>query len=73
MPKDEQSGMVEPDIVINGRALTFAECLAVRVAIGSYRLVLQPGRVLRAGLGEALADGYDHHLASVERTMLRGR
>lgn len=69
MPIDEDSGWVEPDIVINGRPLTFVECMAVRVAIGSFRLTLTAPK-FRAGLGESLAAGYDRHLAQVEQTML---
>lgn len=71
MPHDEESGWTEPDIVINGRALTFAECMAVRVAVSSFRMSLT-SPAMRKGLTKALADGYDHHLASVERTMIQG-
>lgn len=71
MPSDVESGWVEPDIVINGRALTFAECMAVRVAVSSFRISLSAPS-LREGLGTALADGYDRQLASVEQAMLRG-
>jgi len=70
MPRDEASGLVEPDIVVNGRALTFAECMAVRVAVGTFRISLTDPE-MRAGIGEPLAGNYDHHLANVERTMLR--
>lgn len=70
MPKHEPTGLVEPDIIINGRALTFAECMAVRVAVSSFRLSLTD-RDMRAGIGEPLAGNYDHHLARVEQTMLR--
>jgi len=69
MPTDKDSGLVEPDIIVNGHVLTFAECMAVRVAIGSFRISLQSG-TLRAGLGPALVAGYDHQLACVEHTML---
>jgi hypothetical protein len=69
MPKDDDSGWVEPDILVNGRALTFAECMAVRVAVSSFRITLTASSV-RRGLGEGLAKGYDRHLASVEQTML---
>jgi hypothetical protein len=71
MPKDEATGMIEPDITVNGRALTFAESMAVRVAISGYRLWLNDG-VIRQQLGQ-LAANYDHHLAAVERTMLAHR
>jgi hypothetical protein len=68
MPKDESSGMIEPNIVVNGRALTFAECMSVRVAIGSFRLYVRSNDQL---LGKPLAAGYDFHLANVERAMLQ--
>ncbi len=71
MPIDHDSGWVEPDIVINGRALTFAECMSVRVAVSSFRISLSDP-VFRAGVGEPLAGNYDHHLAHVEQTMLQG-
>lgn len=70
MPTDDNSGLVEPDILVNGRALTFAECLSVRVAIGNFRIILSDP-VFRQGVGEPLARNYDHHLASVEQTMRR--
>lgn len=72
MPTDKASGLVEPDITVNGRALTFAECMAVRVAVGSFRISLTDPE-MRAGIGEPLAGNYDHHLATVERTMLGRR
>jgi hypothetical protein len=71
MPTDKESGMVEPDIMINGRALTFAECMTVRVAIGSFRLGLRSAAG-RHGIGQELAENYDHHAANVEQAMLRG-
>jgi hypothetical protein len=70
MPKDTATGWVEPDILVNGRALTFAECMAVRVAIGNFRLALNDPE-MRQGIGVPLADNYDAHLAAVERTMLK--
>lgn len=72
MPQDKDSGLVEPDIVINGRALSFAECMAVRVAVTSFRISLTAPS-MRAGLGEGLAAGYDFHLAMAEQAMLAGR
>jgi hypothetical protein len=64
-----QDGLTEPEILVNGRALTFAESMAVRVAIGNFRITLTD-RKIRRGIGERLASNYDHHLANVERTML---
>jgi len=72
MPIDKETGWVEPDILVNGRALTFAECMTMRVAIGNFRLALTSAS-FRVAIGETLASNYDHHLAAVEMTMLRGR
>jgi hypothetical protein len=69
MPRDDDSGLAEPDIIVNGRALTFAECMAVRVAVSSFRIQLSAPSA-RDALGQ-LAENYDHHLANVERMMLR--
>jgi hypothetical protein len=71
MPIDFESGLVEPDIIVNGRALTFAECMAVRVAISTFRITLREPEI-RRGVGEPLASNYDAHLATVERTMVPG-
>lgn len=69
MPYDRESGWIEPDIVINGRTLNFAESMAVRVAVGSFRLTFSSA-TMREGLGPDLADNYDRHLGNVERMML---
>lgn len=69
MPIDKESGMVEPDIIINGEPLNFAESMSVRVAITTFRLWLD-SRSTRQNLG-GLADNYDHHLENVERLMRR--
>jgi len=71
MPRDAKTGWVEPDITVNGRALTFAECMAVRVAIGSFLIGLSSDE-MRRGLGEGLAAGYETHLVNVERAMMPG-
>jgi hypothetical protein len=70
MPTDEKSGLVEPDIIVNGRALSFAESMAVRVAVSSMRISLSDP-AFRSGVGEPLAGNYDRHLARVEQTMFR--
>ncbi len=69
MPIDPESGWVEPDIIINGQPLTFAECMALRVAVGNFRLQLCAVS-MREGIGERLAAGSDHQLMIVERIML---
>lgn len=67
--KDEATGLTEADITINGRLLSFAESMSVRVAIGSFRLSLTDHE-MRRGLGARLAHNYDHHLEAVERLIL---
>jgi hypothetical protein len=58
----------EPTIIVNGRVLTSAEAMAVRVAVSSLRMELSdPG--IRRTLGP-IADDYDRNLASVEQTIL---
>jgi len=69
MPIDKESGWVEPDIVINGKELTFAECMVVRVAVSSFRMSLT-APFISEGLG-AIAKNYDHHLMNIERMMLK--
>lgn len=71
MPRDPDSGLTEPDIVINGRALTFAECMTVRVALSNFRIWLSDPES-RAGIGEPLAGNYARHASTVVLTMLRG-
>ena len=70
MPTDKETGWVEPDIIVNGRALTFAECMVLRVAVSSFRMSLSAPSI-RSGLGEPLAENYDRYLAHVEMVMLR--
>jgi hypothetical protein len=69
--KDEATGWIEADITINGRALTFAESMTLRVAIGSFRLSLSNPE-MRSGLGPQLAENYDHHCASIEDAIRSG-
>ena len=68
MPIDADTGWEEPDIIINGRPLLFAECMTLRVALATFILWLdEPAH--RAGLGESLSQGYERHAAAIERTM----
>ena len=61
-------GLVEPEIVINGHALTFGESMAVRVAVSTFRIQLA-SPAFSKGVGQPLASNYDHHLANVEALM----
>lgn len=64
-----QDGHTEPDITINGRQLTFAECMTVRVAVSAFIMQIQDPK-MREGLGERLAAGYEYHLTNVARAMI---
>lgn len=69
MPRDEETGLVEPDIVVNGKPLTFQQAMSLRVAVGGYRMLLDTPS-MREHLG-MLAESYVAHLVIVERLMLR--
>jgi hypothetical protein len=69
--RDEQTGWNEADITINGTALSFVESMAVRVAIGSFRMFCNDP-TNRKQLGAALAEGYDRHLQAVEQRIIEG-
>lgn len=59
----------EPDIIINGVKLDFAQAMSVRVAVSSFRINLSDPEH-REALG-LIGDSYDKRLAEVERIMLR--
>jgi hypothetical protein len=65
MIHNEDSGWTEAEVTINGRTLTFAESMTLRVAVSSMRLWLAHAET-RQHLG-AVAPNYDHHLALIER------
>lgn len=69
MITDPDSGWVEPTVVINGRELSFAEAMALRVAVQTFALQLS-SPVMRDGLAQ-LGRHYQQHLTSIER-MMRG-
>jgi hypothetical protein len=69
-PTDPTTGFREPEITVNGRALSFAESMTVRVALGSFRIGLSDA-AMRQGIGEPLATNYDTHAARVEQLMLQ--
>src|SRR4030095_14425910 len=67
--RDADTGWTEAHVIVNGRELSFAEAMSLRVAVSSMRINLADD-ALRAGLGEQLALNYDHHLATVERLLI---
>jgi hypothetical protein len=70
--KDERTGWVEADVTINGKALTFAEAISLRVAVSSFRMTLHAdGRSMMNELGE-IGYGYDRALEAIEALLTRG-
>jgi len=68
MIHDRESGWSEAEVIINGHPLSFAESMALRVAVSSFRMfVCEPSNA--KDIGERLAEGYDHHLTSIEAMM----
>lgn len=61
------SGMIEASITINGVALTFAESMTVRVALGSFLMYVNDEKTAK-DLGP-IADGYRRQLESVSRIL----
>ena len=58
----------EPEITINGRRLTRAEAMTVRVALGAFALDISPASALGDDeTGEAIRVGYRKNLASIQR------
>jgi hypothetical protein len=62
--------LFEPDVTINGQALTFSQSMALRVAVSTFRITLSD-KQFRRGLGDQLARNYDERLREVEDAMLR--
>ena len=69
--KHEESGMVEADVTINGTRLSFAESMALRVAVSSFRMQLNDPSIA-IDLGRELAHNYDMRLAEIEKMMFGG-
>jgi len=63
--RDAATGMLEATIVINGRTLTFAESMTLRVAISNFLLMLGD-QEFRNALGP-IGEHYDHHLTQIEQ------
>jgi hypothetical protein len=67
--RDDETGLVEPDITINGAPLTFAQAMTMRVAVSGYAMLLD-SPTMRQQLG-ALGDNYLAHLSAITRLMLQ--
>lgn len=63
MIKDETTGWVEATIVINGKQLSFAEAMTVRVAVNMFQMQLSDDD-FKSSMG-AVGAGYSQNLQSV--------
>lgn len=68
MIRDDETGWIEPTITINGRELSFAQAMTLRVAVGHFGMFLADGNIRRS-IGDRLAEGYQANLAEIERSM----
>lgn len=68
MIRDPETGWREATIVINGRQLSFAESMSLRVAVTSFRMTLSEPSY-REGLGP-VAEGYDACLSRIESMIM---
>ena len=62
-------GMPEPDIVINGKTLTFGQAMTMRVAVSSFHMYVSDAQNAKV-LG-TIAEGYAARCAEIE-TIMRG-
>jgi hypothetical protein len=70
MIRDPDTGWIEASVTINGRMLSFAEAVSLRVAVSAFRIQLEDP-AFREGLGP-IAASYDAHLARIEQLMITG-
>jgi hypothetical protein len=61
------SGNIEASITVNGVALTFAESMTMRVALGSFLMYVSDPET--AGKLGPIADGYREQLQSISRIL----
>lgn len=70
--RDPDGGEIfEADVVINGRRLTYAESLALRVALGVFESYVSDPETA-AAVGFELAANYRHHIVQVAKKVQQG-
>jgi hypothetical protein len=67
--KNDETGWIEADVIINDMRLSFAEAMTLRVAISSFRMFVNNPEA-RRGLGP-VAEGYETHLQTIESMLMR--
>lgn len=70
MPKFED--MTEPDVTINGVALTFGQSMALRVAVSNFVMTLQddPDALGTDKHGRIMTENYSKRLTEVLKLMI---
>jgi len=68
MPRDAETGLVEPEITINGTPLSFAQAMTLRVAVYGYAMLLDTP-TMHKHLGQ-LGENYLAHLVTIGRLMV---
>lgn len=71
MNTSDMSAPAEPHIVINGRALTTAQAMTLRVALGHFVRDMRADGLGEDELGKSIAGGYLARGAEVESLMNR--
>jgi hypothetical protein len=69
---DKSSGMTEANVTIEGTVLTFAQSMALRVALSDFLMQLDDGEFTN-GLGPELAQNYRDRCSEVLKLMLGNR
>jgi len=64
--------MNEPEIIINGKKLTTAQAMTLRVAIGTFIISLEKDGLGEDKVGLSIKDGYLQASASIQLYMLEG-
>jgi len=63
----------EPSISINGRRLTEAQAMTVRVAVGSFEMTLQGNGLGEDETGRAICAGYLARIAEINAMMQQAK
>lgn len=63
--------MNEPTITINGRTLSEAQAMTVRVALNNFATQLAAKGLGKDEHGKAMTAGYLQHIAELQRLMVR--
>ena len=67
---NEETDWTEPDVTINGHALSFGQAMALRVAVSSFLMSLsEPDALGDDEAGRGIAAGYRQRLIEIAKLM----